>query len=470
MNDSQPRDGTRVARIVHEVRHRIDRRQLTPGARLPSIRLMAETMKVSKSTVVEAYDRLAAEGVIRARAGAGFFVTAPLAPLSLDMEPAPRDRDIDPLMVLRQSLEDASRRIAPGCGWLPEAWMPEDAMRRALRTIARTGDGLFEYDAPLGLPALRRLLARRMADHDIMAAPAQILLTDSGTHALDLVCRYFLRPGDAVMVDDPCYFNFHAMLRAHQVRVVGVPYTPDGPDLDRFAALATEARPRLYVTNSALHNPTGATLSPVTAHRVLKLAEAHDLIIAEDDIFADLEDTPAPRLATFDGLDRVIRIGSFSKTISASLRCGYIAARPDWIDGLINLRVATGISGGRVAAELTHMVLTDSGYRRHLTALRPRLARAMTTTIRRLKAIGITPWLEPTAGMFLWARLPDGCDATDLARRALTHNIVLAPGNAFSANGAAGGFMRFNVSRMEGAEIYESLSDLMHQTVSERAS
>jgi DNA-binding transcriptional MocR family regulator len=149
-----------------------------------------------------------------------------------------------------------------------------------------------------------------------------------------------------VLVDDPCYFNFHALLRAHRVRIVGVPYTPNGPDTVQFEQVLAEHRPRLYITNSALHNPTGATLSPVTAHRVLKLADQFGLTIVEDDIFADFEPEPAPRLAAFDGLDRVIQIGSFSKTLSASVRCGYIAARPDWIEGLIDLKIATSFGGG----------------------------------------------------------------------------------------------------------------------------
>src|SRR3546814_5899056 len=110
------------------------------------------------------------------------------------------------------------------------------------------------------------------------------MLTESGTQAIDLLCRFLLEPGDTVLVDDPCYFNFQALLRAHRIRMVSVPYTPVGPDIDALASILAERRPRLYITNSAVHNPTGATLSPVTAHRVLKLADQHGLIIIEDDI------------------------------------------------------------------------------------------------------------------------------------------------------------------------------------------
>src|SRR5207302_5871603 len=147
------------------------------------------------------------------------------------------------------------------------------------------------------------------------------------------------------LVDDPCYFNFRALLRAHQVKIVSVPYTASGPDVACFETILAAERPRLYLTNSALHNPTGATLSAQTAHRLLNAATTYDLTIIEDDIFADFEPEPSTRLAALDGLNRVIRIGSFSKTLSASLRCGFIAARADWIEQLVDLQVATGFGG-----------------------------------------------------------------------------------------------------------------------------
>ena len=215
--------------------------------------------------------------------------------------------------------------------------------------------------------SLRRLLLGRLAEEGITATAEQILLTGSGTQAIDLICRLLLRPGDAVLVDDPCYFNFQALLRAHQVRMIGVPFTPTGPDISAFEqALATD-NPRLYITNSALHNPTGATISPQIAHRVLGAAAAHGMTIVEDDIFADFEPALSPRLAILDGLNRVIRIGSFSKTLSASVRCGYIAARPDWIEGLVDLQIATNFAGpSPIASELVAAILAGGSYRKHL--------------------------------------------------------------------------------------------------------
>ena len=451
---------TRTWHVMQVIRDRIERRVLTPGARLPSLRAMAGMTGFSKSTVVEAYERLAAEGVIQSRVGSGFFVAAPLAPLTLDRMGALVEREVDPLWMLRQSLAERSDMLKPGCGWLPESWLAGASIRKGLRSAARSisDTPITGYASSLGSPPLRGLIARRLADQGVSATLDQILLTDSSTHSLDLVCRFLLQPGDTVLVDDPCYFNFLALLRAHRANVVGVPMTPTGPDVAAFGAAIMKYKPRLYLTNSATHNPTGATLSATTAHQMLKLAEAHDLVIVEDDIYSDFEFAPTSRLATFDGLNRVIRIASFSKSLSAAVRCGHIAARADWIDALADLRIATSISGNALSAELIHGALTDGSYRRHIEALRIRLARAMALTAKRLRMIGIEPWTEPNAGMFVWAQLPSGIDTAELAREALKENIIFAPGNVFSPSGAWGNFMRFNVAMCDDERVFGFLA------------
>lgn len=455
---------TRTEALMNAVRTKIANRALSPGDRLPSVRRFAETMGVSPSTVVEAYDRLAAEGVIRARRGSGFYVTgADLPPMALaEMGPS-RERAIDPFWVSRQSLDADSSALKPGCGWLPADWMPNAALRKGLRALGRTNDALLsDYGSTRGSLALRRLLLGRFADEGITATADQIMLTASGTQAIDLICRLLLRHGDTVLVDDPCYFNFQALLRAHQVRVVGIPFTLTGPDASAFEQALIGENPRLYITNSALHNPTGASLSPQTAHRVLSAAAAHGLTIVEDDIFADFEPALSPRLAILDGLNRVIRIGSFSKTLSASMRCGYIAARTDWIERLVDLQVATSFGGpSPVATELIAGVLAGGTYRKHMDEVRRRLSRAGKEAINRLKPLGFVPWIIPRGGFYLWCRLPDGHDSTVIARRCMEENVILAPGNVFSVSQSAASFLRFNVAQLNDKRIFSVLRKTM---------
>lgn len=451
-------DSTLVSQLVREIRGRIAARSLAAGARLPSIRAQSSARGVSKTTVIEAYDRLAAEGSIEARRGSGFYVAGPTQPLCLAETAPDLEREMDPLWVSRQSLEIADNALKPGCGWLPPSWMPEASLRRAMRNMARAGNAaLTDYAAPRGSTPLREHLTRRLNGFGIPASPGQILLVESGTQAGDLLCRFLLEPGDAVLVDDPCYFNFRALLRAHRARVVSVPYTPTGPDLTAFAKILEAEKPRLYITNCGVHNPTGASLTAAAAHKLLKLAAQHGLTIIEDDIFADFEAEPSPRLAAFDGLEQVVQIGSFSKTVSASLRCGYIAARPDWIEGLTDLKIATSFSNSRLASELLLSVLQDGGYRKHVEGLRTRLAGAMSQAAAQLKAIGITPWVMPRAGMYLWCELPAGQDAASLARQALDESIVLAPGNVFSPGQNAERFLRFNVAQSADPKIFSFL-------------
>lgn len=155
---------TRIAAVMASVRARINARSYVPGMRLPSVRAQAKALQVSVSTVVEAYARLVAEGVISSRPGAGFHVNGPVAPLALSGIDPPRDRQVDPLWLARQSLEHDARVLKPGCGWLPEDWMYVEGIRRGLRSAARaSATSLADYASPLGLPPLRQLLARRLA-------------------------------------------------------------------------------------------------------------------------------------------------------------------------------------------------------------------------------------------------------------------------------------------------------------------
>lgn len=450
--------GTRIEAVMAAIKRRISSRSLLQGDKLPSIRLTARQMQVSVSTVVVAYDRLSAEGTIVSRPGAGFYIAGQTLPLSVTAVGPRLEKRIDPFWVSRQSLETPGTDLKPGCGWLPPSWLPEESMRRALRALSRAdGAILADYSAPLGSPALCQIIRGRIEKVGIETSAKQIMLMDSGTQAIDLLCRFLLEPGDTVLVDDPCYFNFNALLRAHRAKIVSVPFTTSGPDIEQLEGVLKKHRPRLYITNSGIHNPTGASLLPSVAHRVLSLAEQYDLTILEDDIFADFEHIHAPRLAAIDGLNRVVHLGSFSKTISGSIRCGYVCARPDWIEKLIDLKIATSFGGNNLAAELVLNVLRDGGYRKHLEKLKLRLSHAMRDVNTRLKSIGITPWHEPKAGMFLWSQLPEGADAANVAQKLLEENIVLAPGNVFSVSQSATRFMRFNVSQCQDARVFDAL-------------
>ena len=458
-----PAAATRVDAVMGEIRARIASRRLAPGARLPSVRDFAESAGVSKSTVVDAYERLVAEGAVTSRRGSGFFVAGATRPLSLQSLRPDLDRAIDPLWVTRQSLSCGPQVLKPGWGVLPESYSPDVSVQRALRSLAREGAALdrLSYASPLGHAPLRALIALRLGERGVALDPEQVMLTDSATQALDLLLRLFIEPGDTVLVDDPCYFNFLAMLLSHRAKVMGVPFGPAGVDVDALERAMAAHRPRLYLTTAGPQNPTGAVTSAATAHRVLTLAERHDVIVVEDDTFADFEREPTPRLAGLDGLARVVGTGCYSKTVSAAVRSGYVVAKPDWIEALVDLKLSTSHGNGHLASVLLHNVLTGGTYKRHVEALRTKLARDRAATLGRLRASGLVPLLEPQAGMFVWAELPDGIDAAAVARRALAEDVLFAPGNVFSASHRVAGFLRFNVAGSGDPRIFDVLDRTM---------
>lgn len=450
---------TRIELAMATIRQRMEK---APGVKLPSIRRLAQSQGVSKSTIVEAYDRLVAAGEVEVKAGAGFFGSVRVRPFKLAATGLQPDRAIDPLWIMRQSLAVGDPSLRPGCGWLPEEWLPGDLMRRILRSVTREAKtNVVAYGTSQGFLPLRDQLARRLNDRDIAAEPNSILLTDSATHAIDLVCRFLLQPGDTVLVDDPGYFNFRSMIQAHRANVVGVPFTPNGPDLEQFAAACVEHRPKLYLSTAVLHNPTSTNINVGTAYRLLKLAETYHLIVVEDCVYADLEEHSSPGLAALDGFERVILVGNLSKTLTGALRSGFIVARGDWIDGLTDLSLATSFGVSDLGAQITHRLLMDGSYRHHLDGLRPRLARHMAATTQHLERLGLNLWARPQAGMFVWAQLPEGLDSADLARRALDHNMVLAPGNVFSVSQTSARYLRFNVAQCGEKKIFDLLARLM---------
>jgi DNA-binding transcriptional MocR family regulator len=455
--------------VVAALRAVIASKTLLPGERLPSIRKLAAANRISPFTAVEAYDRLIAQGLITARPKSGFFVAGREAPLTLLARESTPGRTapeaVDPVWMMRQSLSLDDRVVHSACGWLPDSWLPEDGIRRALRGIAAMpGAQLLQYGHPLGYLPLRQQIRLRLAELDIAATTEAILLTDGASQAVDLVCRHLLQPGDAVLVDDPGYFNYHAVLRAHRVRALPVPMTGDGIDLTELERLAAAEHPKLYLANQAMQNPTGLSLAPGQAHRLLNLAQRYDFQIVEDDVFRDFQAVPTPRLAALDGgplngSGRVLHLGGFSKTISAALRVGFIAGPEETIRHLADLKLATTFGNNQGAAQVVHRLLEDGSYRKHVAALREKLRKATPPLRRRLEGLGLKLWTETEQGMFLWMELPKSApDAEILAARAISHGVVLAPGSVFSPSRQWTRFLRINIAQSIPARLTEVLA------------
>lgn len=451
-----------VVQIVQGLQQLVADRTLGPGAKLPSIRQFAQTHGVSVFTVVEAYDRLVALGVLQSRPHAGFFVRQRRSEQE-SPDAVAKALQFDAKWYLRQIFESRNLEIKAGCGWLPQSWLFESGVRRAFRQLASEGAELGGYGLPFGHPDLRALVADMLTERQIVATADTVLLTQGSSQGLDLLARFLVKPGDAVLVDEPGYPNTMYILRFLGARLVPVPRTPTGYDMDALEAAMTAHQPSAFFTQPRLHSPTNSVVPLRQLLRVLQLAERSGMAIIENDIYADLDVVARPTLASLDQLQRVAYLGSFSKTISPNLRVGYVAARVEWLEELALRKMVSGLTSSDLTERLVHRALIDGRWRKHLAALRDRLAVAHERVARRLHQLGFEVFAEELrAGLYLWARHPDIPDAAEFAKLAATRTdpgIMLGPGHLFYSEPRQTGWLRFNVAFSEAERLWSFLGE-----------
>ena len=451
-----------IDQIVSGTRALIDDRVLRPGMRVPPIRNFAETHGISRFTVVEAYDRLVALGYLQSRRGAGFFVAPRQEPAPAAGRCCEQERAFDNVGVLYQCLDDTSDRLKVGAGWLPSEWLDEEGVRRNIRALSRRADAhVADYGTPRGYRPLRDQLQIKLGEIGIAADPSQIVLAQGATQALDIIFRYLVEPGDCVFVDDPGYWNLFSMLRLQGINLIGVPRTQDGPDTSALEALLAQHQPKLFFTHSVLHNPTACNLTPATAFRILQLAEKHNFLVVEDDTYADFHPGNATRLAQLDQLRRVIYVGSFSKTLSANLRVGFLACDMDLAAKLTDVKIITCVATSEFAERLVYLMLIEGHYRKFLERVQGRLADATARTLRLLEKSGLNVYAEPKGGMFVWAEAPGINDSAQLATQAAQEGVMLAPGNIFRPQMQPSPWLRFNIAYALDPRLERFLGDAL---------
>ena len=434
--------------LAEILRQRIESGELRAGTKLDSIRQAAQQLGISRYQVLAAYRSLAGLGVVEPRHGSGFYVSAFARSRGLAPRHAPSlDRLLDTALLIRGFVEPSSL-LKCGSGVLPREWMLELGLHRHVRSVAsQPATNLYDYGSALGCAALREAIQSRLLRRRIVCASEQVVLTTGISQGLELVIRGLCHPGDLVFVENPAYYNLFGLLHLSSLRVRQVPRTPEGPELEALEAMLKKGDiPRIFFLQSLLHNPTGSSMSPATAHRILLLAEQYDFLIVEDDAYGDLAEEQDLRLAALDGLHRVIYLSGFTKTLSASLRVGYAVASEVLIDALSRAKLLTSIASSEFVERVIYRALTEGGYERFTASLRLRLHGAQELWEGELHRAGWNLFPGPRRGMFAWARHPHWEDSVPLARAAAKAGFWLAPGSAFDPERLPSPWVRFNVA------------------------
>ncbi|SIO68080.1 PLP-dependent aminotransferase family protein [Paraburkholderia phenazinium] len=448
--------------MADNLARQIEEGVLPVGSKLPSIREYAEASGCSKNTVISAFDILTANGLIEPRRGSGFFVSRLVKATDETEETSTLDRAMDIVWLMREQLQVKPDVLNLGEGFPPVEWLEETRLDQYHQRVVRTGvASLFRYGSRYGYAPLRQSLQQKLAGYEIEATPSQIVLTHGANQAMDMVIRYFVKPGDTVLVDDPGYYPLFGKLKLSGANIVGVPRDVDGPNIQKLEEFLITYRPRLFFTQSVGQNPTATDTSAAKAHRILQLAEVHDLTVVENDALADLRPRSLTRIATLDQLRRTIYIGSFAKSVSAALRVGFLACDASLASDLADVKMLTHVSSSEYCERTLDAIISDGHFLRHTNHLQDKLHRATDVAVNALTKLGAEIFKVSDQSLYLWASLPGYPDSMKLAEALIKHGVILAPGAIFSPRSdQASAYCRFNVAYLADKRFAAALRDV----------
>jgi DNA-binding transcriptional MocR family regulator len=430
LGDFTPGDGPLYQQLAAAITGAILRSDLLPGTRLPPERALASALHCSRTTIVQAYTRLREAGTIESRHGSGSWVRR----VGKTAWPSPQEHEVSSAfrrnVVFRSLVERSGDAISFVSAQLPP--LPE--VDEAARAVARKGPtklGGNEGYFPMGLPALREAVAAHLSKVGLPTRDEQILVTSGAQQAISLIAGLLVARGEAVVTEDPTYIGAIDVLVSAGARVLTVPSTKDGLDLDRLAALLA-LRPRLLYVVPTYHNPTGSLLPESSRREIARLAEELQVPVVEDNTLAELglNGSTLPPIAALTGNAPILTIGSLDKLFWTGLRVGYIRGPEAWILRLGRFKALSDLGGPLVSQAIAtllfeHVEAAMKARRREVSA---KLDLLTTLLAKHLPA---WTWRKPAGGLLLWTRMPEG-DAEELAQIAARHGVALVSGAANS--------------------------------------
>ncbi|GAB3451196.1 PLP-dependent aminotransferase family protein [Kineococcus endophyticus] len=418
-------DGPALRALADRVRLLLLDGRVLSGTRLPAERELAAALGISRTTVAASYSRLRESGHLRSVRGSGSVITLPAAPAAAPSEP----------LSVPGGLVDLTRAV------LPAAPVVADAARDAAQDLLDhlPGDG---YEL-LGIPALRAAVADRYTARGLPTTPDEVLVTLGAQHAVGLLCRTVLSPGDRVLVESPGYPHAVDAARAAGGRPVAVPVTaatadtPGGWDEEALEDAFARTRPALAYLMPGFQNPTGAVMAPALRRRVVELARRHGTRLVVDETTNDLAlDGPVPPPFPAD----VLHVGSTAKSLWGGLRIGWVRA---------DAATVRHLAAHRAPWELGTPVLEQLVVARCLPQLDEVLVERRAELRRRRDALrdglatALPEWEVPhvPGGLAAWVHLPTATSSA-LALAAHRHGVLLTAGPRFGVDGAFERYLR----------------------------
>jgi len=431
----------RYQRLADELSEAIHAGRMPAGTRLPSLRQMARQRALSLNTVIAAYRQLEDAGLVLPRAKAGFEVAARLDAPQRSL----RDVASAPTAPAQQAFmaRVLAAQARPGvvdlafAGPRGHAFYPGTQLQRhTARELRRGAETVETYARPNGSQRLVAQIVRRGPRLGMHTQPERILLTHGAMEGLQLALRAVTRPGDAVGLEAPSYFNLYPLLASLGLRAIELPTHPQlGLDVDALAQTLQDTALAALVVMPTVHNPLGCTMPRTAKQQLAALAQTHRLPVIEDIVYAELQhgEPPEPLLKAFDSEGWVMVVAGFSKTLAPDYRIGWMEGGR-FTDQLALLKFQSSGAESRLLGDAVAAFLEAGNYEHHLHRIR-RLYRDQVARVRQLVADHFpagTRATEPVGGFLLWLELPTDVDAAQLFEQALAEDIVLMPGQVYS--------------------------------------
>ncbi|MFK0368603.1 PLP-dependent aminotransferase family protein [Enterobacter sichuanensis] len=438
-------------RIAEMLRLTLSSGALQVGDRMISARKLAERECVSLPTALEALRCLEAEGLIVARPRSGYYVHRPRLPPRVEPSRSPSGPvPVTMSAVARSLFSSAEARLIPLGAALPDpAWLPGDALQRALHSAGRRLDAHGQsYSLPPGRGDLRSKIAARAAQWGARFGADDLIITAGATQALRLALRAVCQPGDVVAIEQPAYFGTLLLLEDLGLKALEIPTDPvEGLLLEPLADAMRCHRPAAVLASPTVQNPLGASMPVARKQELVTLLEGAGIPLIEDDVYGDLvgEGQRPPACKAFDQSGNVIYCSSLSKTLAPGWRIGWIAAGR-YHTQVLQTRMAGDWAGTPLLEAATSEVLASGDYDRHLRRLKRRIAAGIRAVVARVEA-SFPPGTRlnvPAAGFLLWVELPQQVNALEVHRRALALGIGVSPGPLFSPGAELTHFLRLN--------------------------
>jgi len=425
-----------------------------PGERLPSIRELHRQRKLSISTVYQAYMALESTGLIEVRPKSGYYVSP--VPLNRLQSPYFEKSSSLPRKVELFSMVNAviaavnDPEMTPfGSSSVSSELMPVKHLLRIAKGISvKEMKTLINYPLPQGNSELRRQIALRTFGIPEGVAADDIVITNGCMEAVALCLQAVLKPGDTLAIEKPTHFGFLQYLNEMGILVAEIPTDPQyGVDVDELEKVLSHSPVKACLFMPSFHNPLGSLMPDEQKEKLARLTNRYEIPVIEDDIYGEIfyEGRQRPMLLkSYDRKDLVMTCSSFSKTLAAGFRIGWVIPGKRFKEKILRLKAATTVATASSDQYIIAHFLSEGAYERHLRKLRTAVKNQLIRT-----ALAVQKYFPedtrlsiPKGGALLWIQLPSGADGLKLYQKALEHKISILPGVVCSADGQFAEYIR----------------------------